>query len=152
MAHSPISHNRNRFATEVFPSGHPAWDIVFPSVERLWPEATTLRHSESAGTGIMMTHDINQIVVYSTVGRPDCQRARRFLGDQRIPDVNIDIEQDPEAMAYVERVNYGPYWCVTTRPRRFTNHGSSTAQRCVTIALCGVSGERRQQFTYLERR
>lgn len=55
----------------------------------------------------MMTQDNNQIVVYSTVWCPDCKRAKRFLGDQRIPYVNIDIEQDPEAMAYVERVNNG---------------------------------------------
>ncbi|MCA9865160.1 MAG: FAD-dependent oxidoreductase [Anaerolineales bacterium] len=55
----------------------------------------------------MMTQDNNQIVVYSTVWCPDCKRAKRFLGDQRIPYVNIDIEHDPAAMAYVERVNNG---------------------------------------------
>jgi thioredoxin reductase (NADPH) len=49
----------------------------------------------------------NQIHVYSTVWCPDCKRAKKFFGEQRIPYVNIDIEQDPEAMAYVERVNNG---------------------------------------------
>lgn len=48
-----------------------------------------------------------QIVVYSTVWCPDCKRAKKFFGEQRIPYVNIDIEQDPEAMAYVEKVNNG---------------------------------------------
>jgi len=45
------------------------------------------------------------IVVYSTVWCPDCKRAKRFFGEQRVPYVNIDIEQDTEAMAFVEKVN-----------------------------------------------
>ena len=49
----------------------------------------------------------NQIVVYSTVWCPDCKRAKRFFAEQRVPYVNIDIEQDSEAMAFVERVNKG---------------------------------------------
>ncbi|MCI0519686.1 MAG: hypothetical protein L0Z70_05445 [Chloroflexi bacterium] len=40
----------------------------------------------------------NQITVYSTVWCPDCKRAKRFFGEQRVPYINIDIEQDPEAM------------------------------------------------------
>jgi thioredoxin reductase (NADPH) len=49
----------------------------------------------------------DQIVVYSTVWCPDCKRAKRFFGEQRVPYVNIDIEQDPEAMAFVEKTNKG---------------------------------------------
>lgn len=49
----------------------------------------------------------NQITVYSTVWCPDCKRAKKFFGEQRVPYVNIDIEQDPEAMAYVQKVNNG---------------------------------------------
>jgi thioredoxin reductase (NADPH) len=49
----------------------------------------------------------NQILVYSTVWCPDCKRAKKFFGEQRVPYVNIDIEQDAEAMAYVEKVNQG---------------------------------------------
>jgi glutaredoxin len=56
----------------------------------------------------MNTANTHQIVVYSTTWCPDCHRAKRFLGDQRIPYVNVDIEQDPEAMAYVEQVNDHP--------------------------------------------
>lgn len=47
------------------------------------------------------------IVVYSTVWCSDCKRAKKFFGEQRVPYVNVDIEQDPEAMAYVERLNRG---------------------------------------------
>lgn len=49
----------------------------------------------------------DQITVYSTVWCPDCKRAKRFFGEQRVPYINIDIEQNPEAMAYVEKVNNG---------------------------------------------
>ncbi|HEY5669367.1 MAG TPA: FAD-dependent oxidoreductase [Anaerolineales bacterium] len=48
-----------------------------------------------------------EIVVYSTVWCPDCKRAKKFFGEQRIPYINVDIEQDTEAMAYVEKVNNG---------------------------------------------
>lgn len=49
----------------------------------------------------------NQILIYSTVWCPDCKRVKKFFGEQRVPYVNIDIEQDPEAMAFVEKVNDG---------------------------------------------
>lgn len=48
-----------------------------------------------------------EIVVYTTVWCPDCKRAKRFLGEQRVPYVNIDIEQDPQAMSLVETINRG---------------------------------------------
>jgi len=47
------------------------------------------------------------IVVYSTVWCPDCKRAKRFFGEQRVPYVNVDIEQDAKGMAFVEKVNNG---------------------------------------------
>mgnify|MGYP001345730708 CR=1 FL=1 len=49
----------------------------------------------------------DQIIVYSTVWCPDCKRAKKFFGEQRVPYTNIDIEQDSEAMAFVEKVNEG---------------------------------------------
>ncbi len=49
------------------------------------------------------------ITVYSTVWCPDCKRAKKFFGEQRVPYTNIDIEQDAEAMAFVERVNDGKH-------------------------------------------
>jgi len=48
-----------------------------------------------------------QIVVYSTVWCPDCKRAKQFFGEQRVPYLNIDIEQESAAMAFVEQVNHG---------------------------------------------
>lgn len=47
------------------------------------------------------------IVVYSTIWCSDCKRAKKFFGEQRIPYVNIDIEHDEGAMAFVEQVNQG---------------------------------------------
>ncbi len=49
----------------------------------------------------------DSILVYSTVWCSDCKRAKKFFGEHRIPYTNIDIEQDAEAMAFVERVNQG---------------------------------------------
>lgn len=49
----------------------------------------------------------NEIVVYSTTWCPDCKRAKRFFGEQRIPYVNVDIEQDAEAMERVRELNDG---------------------------------------------
>ncbi len=53
------------------------------------------------------SHEAGEIVVYSTVWCPDCKRVKKFLGEQRVPYVNIDIEHDADAMAYVEKVNQG---------------------------------------------
>ena len=55
----------------------------------------------------MTQNNPSSILVYSTVWCPDCKRAKKFFGEQRIPYVNIDIEQDPEAMALVEKINNG---------------------------------------------
>jgi thioredoxin reductase (NADPH) len=55
-----------------------------------------------------MTLDKSEtIVVYSTIWCPDCKQAKKFFGEQRIPYINIDIEQDAEAMAFVEQINQG---------------------------------------------
>jgi thioredoxin reductase (NADPH) len=47
------------------------------------------------------------IIVYSTVWCPDCKRAKRFFGEQRVPYLNVDIEKDSAAMAFVEKINHG---------------------------------------------
>ncbi|RME87817.1 MAG: FAD-dependent oxidoreductase [Anaerolineae bacterium] len=49
----------------------------------------------------------SSIVVYSTVWCPDCKRAKQFFGEQRVPYINVDIEQDPKGMAFVEKINDG---------------------------------------------
>jgi len=45
--------------------------------------------------------------MYTTRWCGDCQRAKTFLHKFAIPYVEVDIEQDPEAAAYVQRVNEG---------------------------------------------
>ncbi len=63
--------------------------------------------TDSTPTSNLQLPTSNTLVVYSTVWCPDCKRAKRFFGEQRVPYVNIDIEQDAEAMAFVEKVNNG---------------------------------------------
>jgi thioredoxin reductase (NADPH) len=55
----------------------------------------------------MNQHTPDAIVVYSTVWCPDCKRAKQFFGEQRVPYLNVDIEHDAAAMAFVEQVNHG---------------------------------------------
>jgi thioredoxin reductase (NADPH) len=49
------------------------------------------------------------ITLYGTIWCPDCKRAKRFFGEQRVPYINIDIEQNPEAMSFVEQINDGKH-------------------------------------------
>lgn len=48
-----------------------------------------------------------EIVVYSTYWCPDCKRAKQFFGDHRVQYINVDIETDEKAMAFVREVNDG---------------------------------------------
>ncbi|HSM23424.1 MAG TPA: FAD-dependent oxidoreductase [Anaerolineaceae bacterium] len=54
----------------------------------------------------MNTQDQN-IVIYSTTWCSDCKRAKKFFGEQRIPYTNIDIEENPEYIEIVEKINDG---------------------------------------------
>jgi len=47
------------------------------------------------------------LTVYGATWCSDCKRAKKFLGEQRVHYKWVDIEQDPEAQALVERVNDG---------------------------------------------
>jgi thioredoxin reductase (NADPH) len=47
------------------------------------------------------------LTVYGAVWCEDCKRAKKFLGEQRIHYAWVDIEQNPEGLALVERVNQG---------------------------------------------
>ncbi len=84
------------------------------------------------------------IVVYGTTWCPDCRRSKQFLAEMRVPYRWVDIEQDPEAMALVERLNNGarvvptivfPDGTVLTEP--------SNAE---LAAQLGVDMRARQQF------
>jgi mycoredoxin len=48
-----------------------------------------------------------QIKVYGTTWCPDCIRAKRVLAENHTPYLWINIEDSPEAVAYVEKVNHG---------------------------------------------
>ncbi len=47
------------------------------------------------------------IMVYGATWCPDCKRAKQFLGEQRIQYNNIDIDEDPKSIEFVEKVNAG---------------------------------------------
>lgn len=49
----------------------------------------------------------SSIVVYGATWCPDCKRAKQFFGEQRIQYKNIDIDDDPRGVAFVEKVNQG---------------------------------------------
>jgi thioredoxin reductase (NADPH) len=49
----------------------------------------------------------SKITVYGATWCPDCKRAKKFLGEQRVHYNWIDIEEHPESQAYVESVNNG---------------------------------------------
>lgn len=48
-----------------------------------------------------------KIIVYGTVWCPDCKRAKKFLGEHRVEYVNVDIEEHPEGVSFVEKLNNG---------------------------------------------
>ena len=47
------------------------------------------------------------LVVYGTSWCGDCKRTKQFLGEQRVQYTFVDVDADPDAMAYVEQVNDG---------------------------------------------
>lgn len=49
----------------------------------------------------------NNITIYGAYWCPDCRRSKRFLSEHQIAYDWIDIEQDDEAHAYVEKLNHG---------------------------------------------
>jgi mycoredoxin len=49
----------------------------------------------------------DKIVIYTTSWCPDCHRAKFLLDEYGIEYVNVDIDNDPEGMAFVKQVNSG---------------------------------------------
>jgi thioredoxin reductase (NADPH) len=49
----------------------------------------------------------SSITMYGTLWCGDCKRAKKFLGEQRIQYDYVDVEQDADALAFIERVNGG---------------------------------------------
>lgn len=56
-------------------------------------------------TDSRLTPDI--ITLYGTGWCPDCKRSKQFFGEQRVPYAYVDVDADPDAMAFVEKVNNG---------------------------------------------
>jgi thioredoxin reductase (NADPH) len=52
-----------------------------------------------------MSH--TNLTVYGATWCSDCKRAKRFLGEQRVHYNWVDVEQDADGLALVERVNKG---------------------------------------------
>ena len=48
-----------------------------------------------------------QIQVYGAPWCPDCKRAKQFLNEQRVPFEWIDVQENPDSMRYVEKINNG---------------------------------------------
>ncbi len=47
------------------------------------------------------------ITIYGATWCPDCKRAKQFLGEQRVQYSNVDIDDDPQSVAFVEKINQG---------------------------------------------
>ena len=47
------------------------------------------------------------ITIYSTVWCPDCKRAKKFFGEHRVQYENVDIEEHPKGVSFVEKLNKG---------------------------------------------
>jgi thioredoxin reductase (NADPH) len=50
---------------------------------------------------------MSELTVYGTAWCGDCKRAKQLLGEQRVPYRFVDIDADPEGLAYVQQVNAG---------------------------------------------
>lgn len=52
-------------------------------------------------------HDHMDVTVYGAPWCSDCKRAKKFLGEQRVHYHWVDVEQDAEALARVEKASHG---------------------------------------------
>ena len=55
----------------------------------------------------LTTPEKDTLVMYTTSWCGDCQVTKRALGKLEVPFVEVNIEEDPEAAAYVMSVNGG---------------------------------------------
>ncbi|MDB5077924.1 MAG: hypothetical protein JWO42_4103 [Chloroflexi bacterium] len=47
------------------------------------------------------------VTVYGALWCNDCKRTKKFLGEQRVPFLWVDVDQDPAGLAIVEHINAG---------------------------------------------
>lgn len=52
-------------------------------------------------------NDSNEIVVYGTAWCSDCKQSKKFLGEHRVQYKWVDVGEDAEGLAYIERVQNG---------------------------------------------
>lgn len=55
------------------------------------------------------------ITVYGTTWCSDCKRAKRFLGEQRVRYNWVDVESDPDGLAFIEQAQHGGHTVPTIR-------------------------------------
>ena len=48
-----------------------------------------------------------QITLYGAPWCPDCKRSKQFLAEHRVDYKWVDIDQDPDGLAFVERLQGG---------------------------------------------
>jgi thioredoxin reductase (NADPH) len=84
------------------------------------------------------------IRMYGANWCPDCRRAKQFFGEQRIHYEYIDVEQQPEAISEVERINNG----MRSIPTIIFPDGSILVEPSNTqlAAKLGLNLEASQQF------
>jgi len=49
----------------------------------------------------------NTLIIYTTPWCGDCRRVKQLLNDHKIPYIEINIDQDPQAAQFVEAINEG---------------------------------------------
>src|SRR5450755_3792747 len=64
-----------------------------------------LRCNERKETGFVASQ--NNIKLYGTNWCSDCKRSKKFLGEQRVRYEFINIEEDQEGQAFVQKVQNG---------------------------------------------
>lgn len=47
------------------------------------------------------------IAIYGAIWCPDCKQAKKFFGEHRVQYINVDIDEDPKAITFVEKANNG---------------------------------------------
>ncbi|HET6260749.1 MAG TPA: glutaredoxin domain-containing protein [Chloroflexia bacterium] len=51
--------------------------------------------------------DERKLLMYGTAWCSDCKRSKQFLGEHRFAYDWIDVDEDPEGLAYIEKVQHG---------------------------------------------
>jgi thioredoxin reductase (NADPH) len=49
----------------------------------------------------------SKITIYGTAWCPDCKQAKKFFGEHRVQYENVDIEENPKGVSFVEKLNKG---------------------------------------------